>query len=34
MCDSLGINPSKKGTVPFFLDVGVWRGTAGRDVLR
>jgi hypothetical protein len=26
--DVLGINPLKKGTVPFFADVDVWRGTA------
>ena len=32
MCDVLSINPLKKGSDPFFLDVSVWRGTAGRDV--
>jgi len=28
--DVLGVNPLKKGTVPFCVDVDGWRGTAGR----
>jgi hypothetical protein len=31
VCEVLGISPLKKGTVPFFVDGYVWRGTAGRD---
>jgi hypothetical protein len=27
----LGVNPLKKGTVPFFVDVDGWRGTGERD---
>ena len=32
MCDVLGVNPLKKGTVPFLVDVDVWRGAAERDM--
>jgi hypothetical protein len=32
VCDVLSINPLKKESDHFFLDVSIWRGTAGRDV--
>ena len=32
VCDVLGINPLKKGTVPFFVDGYVRRGTGERDM--